>query len=236
MLRARSTTLALVCVLFLSFSGWAVEIDPKIDSHPVIDQVFAAYEKAFNSGDVKQIGELWKGDGEFINPMGDRILGREAIEKLFQDYFSRNPGVKLTIQVLSIKVEEEGRVVVAEVVPEVKPKPPGSLGTNKAKVVLVRSDDKWLIEGIKEEPYLPASYEHLKDLEWMVGSWTSQTPADAATDSDNPISINTTCQCTANKSFLTRTFNARLQDLEVQGTEVIGWDPQAKTIRSWMFE
>lgn len=177
MIRSRCMTSALVLILFLStMPVWAVEVDPKISSHPVIDQVFAAYEKAFGSADVKQIGVLWKTDGEFVDPLGNRIIGREAIEKLFQDYFSRNRSAKLVIKILSLKEEEQGRVVVAEVVSEVMPPPPGGLGKNEAIIVLVRSDDKWLIEGIKENVSLPASYEHLKALQWMVGTWTARRP------------------------------------------------------------
>ncbi len=214
----------------------ALEVAPKIDSHPVLDQVFAKYEKAFNAGDAQAIGALWKSDGEFVGPLGNRIVGREAIEKLFQDYFSRNQGAKLSIKVLSLKEEEQGRVVVAEVVPELSPPPAGKLGSNKATMVLIRSGEKWVIEGIQETPDLPASHEHLKALEWMIGSWTSRTAENEKAETEIPIALNTTCQWTANKSFLTRTFAARLQQLEVQGTEIIGWDPQAKTIRSWMFE
>ena len=135
------------------------------------------------------------------------------------------------------------------------PPPPGRIGPNKAAVVLVRSGEKWLIEGIKESLAEPASYEHLKALDWMVGSWSTQKPGEAseragseksaaekagaekpAAEEKDQISINCTCQWTANKSFLTRTFDTRLRLLELKGMEVIAWDPQSKTIRSWLFE
>ncbi len=83
---------------------------------------------------------------------------------------------------------------------------------------------------------MPASYEHLKALDWLVGSWSTQAPSSAEPDKASQISINSTCQWTANKSFLTRTFDTRMQQLDLHGTEIIGWDPRAKSIRSWLFE
>ena len=236
MLRINSTMTAVMFSLLLTISARAVETDQSTGSHPVINQVLAKYEKAFNAGDAKAIGALWKSDGEFIEPLGNKVVGRDAIEKLFQEFFTQNIGAKLSIKVLSLKETEEGRVVVAEIVPQVTPLPPGELGRNKATIVLVRSGDNWLIEGVKETPHAPLSYEHLKALEWLVGTWSTQTPASAESDKANQISINSTCQWTANQSFLTRTFTTHMQQLELHGTEIIGWDPQAQTIHSWLFE
>ncbi len=231
---SRMTMVAILGLIFTS-PARAVEIDKSVASHPIIEQVFGRYEKAFNAGDAKAIGALWKIDGEFIDPMGNKIVGREAIEKLFQDFFSRTPGEKLSIKIISLNEEEQGRVAVAEIAAEVSPPLPGRFGTNKTTIVLVRSGDNWLIEGVRERLDMPASYEHLKALEWLVGSWSTQAPS-AGPDKTSQISINSTCQWTANKSFLTRTFNTHAQQLDLQGTDVIGWDPQAKTIRSWSFE
>jgi uncharacterized protein (TIGR02246 family) len=232
----KTITPAIILALISFSSVQAVQTDQAKISHPVIEQVFAKYEKAFNAGDAKAIIALWQKDGEFVDPLGNRIVGTESIEKLFQDFFARNPGKKLTLNLLSLKEQEQGRVVVAEVVPEINPPLPNETGKNKATIVLVRSGEKWLIEGVKETPHLPASYEHLKALQWLVGSWTTKDGSNIEQEKTNPISINSSCQWTANKSFLTRTFNTRMQLLELNGTEVIGWDPQTKTIRSWLFE
>jgi uncharacterized protein (TIGR02246 family) len=228
--------MAVIICLISTNPAWAVEIDKSVAQHPVIDQIFAKYEKAFNAGDAKAIGALWTSDGEFIDPMGDKIVGREAIEKLFQDFFTRTPGEKLSIKVLSLKEEEQGRVAVAEIVAEISPPLPGRIGTNKTTIVLVRSGDNWLIEGVRERVDMPASYEHLKALEWLVGSWSTEAPSSAEPKKASQPSINSTYQWTANKSFLTRTFDTHVQQLDLHGTEIIGWDPRTKSIRSWMFE
>ena len=71
-------------------------------------------------------------------------------------------------------------------------------------------------------------YQHLKELEWMVGQWVDQ---------GDEVTINTTCNWTKNRNFMTRTFEVATSDgASLQGTQVIGWDPVAKRIRSWMFD
>jgi uncharacterized protein (TIGR02246 family) len=236
MFRINSTTAAFMLSLIYTFSAWAVETDKPTISNPVIDQVFAKYEKAFNAGDAKAIGALWEKDGEFVDPMGNRIVGREAIEKLFQDFFKMNPGRKLILKLLSLKEEESGKVVITQIIPVISPPLPGEPGQNKATIVLVRSGENWLIEGVKESLHQPAAYEHLKALEWLVGNWVAKSESAAEPEKTNQISINTTFQWTANKSFITRVFNTQTKQFELNGTEVIAWDPLSKSIRSWTFE
>ncbi|MGW8256580.1 MAG: YybH family protein [Thermoguttaceae bacterium] len=214
----------------------AVEVNSTVKPHPVIDQVFAAYEKAFDAADPKAIGQLWKSDGEFVDPLGNRILGREAVVKLFADFFSRHSGAKLSIKVLTLKVAEPGRVVVAHVLSKVTPPPFGQIGSHTATIVLVRKNDKWLIEGVKQTAHLPASYEHLKDLQWLIGSWTTNVTSDGAGNEKKSLTINADFKWTKNKSFITHSFTGHFGKLNLHGMEVIGWDPKAKTIRSWLFQ
>ena len=62
----------------------------------------------------------------------------------------------------------------------------------------------------------------------MVGSWV---------DEADDITVHTKCQWTKNKTFLTRSFAASAGDtILISGMQVIGWDPAAKQIRSWVFD
>jgi len=71
-------------------------------------------------------------------------------------------------------------------------------------------------------------YEQLKALEWLVGEWV---------DEGEESTIATKCGWTKNRNFLLRTFKVvTADDRELEGTQVIGWDPDAKRIRSWMFD
>jgi hypothetical protein len=96
--------------------------------------------------------------------------------------------------------------------------------------VYVQQGGKWLLDrvtdGADQPP--PSNYEQLKALEWMVGSWV---------DEDEEARVETECKWTKNRNFLTRSYSIIVGDqAELSGIQVIGWDPTAKTIRSWTFD
>jgi hypothetical protein len=65
----------------------------------------------------------------------------------------------------------------------------------------------------------------------MVGEWTG------AVSGSPHLSMHSACDWTANHSFLIRKFSVGGNDRNVRsGTEVIGWDPRAHRIHSWIFE
>ena len=96
--------------------------------------------------------------------------------------------------------------------------------------VNVKRDGKWLLDRVtdKVSEIVPSHYEQLKVLEWMVGEWTGTA--------DNA-EIELECNWTKNRNFLTRAFKISLDDgTDFSGMQLIGWDPAAKTIRSWTFD
>ena len=192
--------------------------------------MFQSYTKTFDAGDAKALAAFWKSDGEIVDAEGMQTVGRAAIEKMFADFFAKNPGSKTTIQLLSAKPEGEG-VIVADILPKINPPISKSIYQVGATVVLVKGKDgKWLIEGVREKNPVPASYEHLKQLEWLVGDWTvNPKKADHVVFSVN-------CHWTENKSFLICMFTIKHLDMVRHGTEVIGWDARERKIRSWMFD
>ena len=65
-------------------------------------------------------------------------------------------------------------------------------------------------------------------MAWLVGEW-----CDASAEATGA----TTVAWTKNKAFLTYGFKVSAPDMDdLEGTQVIGWDPAAGTIRSWMFD
>ena len=62
----------------------------------------------------------------------------------------------------------------------------------------------------------------------MIGTWVDQ-------DEENR--IETTCQWTKNQNFMTRWFTVSVRDrIDMAGVQIVGWDPAAKQIRSWVFD
>ncbi len=89
---------------------------------------------------------------------------------------------------------------------------------------------RWLLDRVTEKAKeaAPSRYEQLKPLEWMIGHWV---------DKDDKVDIETECQWTKNRSFITRSFTVAAEgQINLSGMQIIGWDPAAKTIRSWTFD
>jgi hypothetical protein len=62
----------------------------------------------------------------------------------------------------------------------------------------------------------------------MIGEWV---------DRDEDYSVKTSCRWTKNKNFIARSFAVSAGDLiELEGTQVIGWDADKQVIRSWLFD
>jgi hypothetical protein len=94
----------------------------------------------------------------------------------------------------------------------------------------VKRGGQWLIAHLteSESQAAPSPYSHLQELEWMIGTWKDNT---------SEAEVRTTCEWATNKTFLTRAFSAKSKDRgELEGTEVIGWDPIKGHIRAWIFD
>jgi uncharacterized protein (TIGR02246 family) len=217
-------------LMLISANCRAADDSASVEAKKIAGDFFKSYTKTFDSGDAKALSALWKSDGEVVNSEGMRILGRESIEKAFAELFTKNPGSKVTIELLSAKADGEG-VIVAEILPKITPPIDKSIYQTGAMVVLVKDKSgKWLIEGVRERNPIPASYEHLKQLEWMVGDWSVNAKK------AEHVTFSLHCHWTENKSYLICMYTARHLDVVRHGTEVIGWDAKEKKIRSWIFD
>jgi uncharacterized protein (TIGR02246 family) len=196
-----------------------------------VRHLLADMEEAFSKGDAKAMAACWTPTGDFASSVGGRIEGRENIEKVFQLSLLRAKNATLKMHLLSLRVVNQG-LAVADVVSEMKPAPVGQSGIAHATVVLVNSDKHWLIESAHETAVRATPViDPLKDLEWLVGTWTTEGGA-----TPDGIKVQSTCDWAANHSFLIRKFSASGGPLSHAGTEVIGWDPRTQRIRSWVFD
>ena len=164
----------------------------------------------------------------------DEAVGREEIEKEFAGTFKDLKDAKLEIDVKAIKFLSPNVAVESGTARTVCPKEEPDVSTYSA--LFVKRDGKWLLDRVtEEEPPAPATpppsnYEHLKDLEWMVGSWIDN-------DEDDDATIQTDCNWAKNKNFMHRSFAVVIGDqVNMAGMQIIGWDPAAKQIRSWVFD
>jgi uncharacterized protein (TIGR02246 family) len=188
------------------------------------------YVESYNRRDSKSMAGMWSPEAVYQDPStGEGVVGREAIAKQLDDVFAGAEDAKLAVTIDSIDfvspnvVIEKGvaDITYSEAAPE----------KFEYSAVHVKRDGQWLLDRVSEvevPPPPPSHYEQLKELEWMVGRWI---------DSDETATIQTDCAWTKNKNFLTRSFAVVVGDqIGMSGMQVIGWDPAAKQIRSWVFD
>ncbi|HVX11516.1 MAG TPA: SgcJ/EcaC family oxidoreductase [Pirellulales bacterium] len=196
-----------------------------------IEAEVAAYVEAFNAKDAAALAQHWSERGVYVRPSdGARLVGREAIQKEFATTFADRPDAVLAVKVETIRFVtsevaiEEGTALVTSA-PDTIP------SRTDYTAVHVKRDGEWQIDSIRETQ-LPESddsaSDRLAELAWLVGDWNDQSP-DA--------SLETKVTWTKNKTFLSYSFKISTSNVdELEGTQIVGWDPVLKVIRSWMFD
>lgn len=194
-----------------------------------IRQAVAGYVAAFNQGDARSLAALWSPEAVYTQPdTGEQAVGRAAIEKLFAQTFAASKGAKLEATTQSVKFVSPNVAIEQGTAKVLTAK--GEPAETEYSAVYVKREGKWLLDRVtEEEPLVPHSnYEHLKELDWMVGTWLDQ---------DEQSTIETTCHWAKNQNFLIRSFTVAIRDrVALSGMQIVGWDPAAKKIRSWVFD
>ncbi|HEV3261256.1 MAG TPA: SgcJ/EcaC family oxidoreductase [Gemmataceae bacterium] len=199
------------------------------DDDAAITKNRLAFVKAFHSGDAEALAALWTPDGDYMDESGRDLKGRAAIEKAFTAFFAENKGLKLRIDIGSVRFVTP-EVAIEDGTTDVIP--PGGAPPNRTRysIVHVKKDGQWQLASVRDAHFTPeTNYEHLRGLEWVVGEWadageTGQTAHLSFTWSDN-------------QNFLVNTFATTFKDITLaSGTQWIGWDPNAKHLRSWTFD
>jgi uncharacterized protein (TIGR02246 family) len=202
------------------------------DDEAAIRATGAKFLEAYNARDAKKLAALWSPEAVYVDPLtGEETIGRDAIEKVFADAFSDNQDVKLTTDDVTVEFVSPNVAIVRGTAHVTRPGE--AADDSEFTSVRVKQGGEWLIDRVteveKEKPQ-PSNYEHLKELEWMVGSWHDDDPRPT-------IEIQTDCEWTKNKNFLTRSFTFAIgNQVNKSGMQIIGWDPIAKQIHSWVFD
>lgn len=186
-----------------------------------------SYLEAFNKQDAAAVANFWSPDCvSTAEDSGQRTEGREAIREHFAAFFTEAPDARLAGQINHIQIVRpevalvEGRttLVLGDAEPVV----------SVFAATLVKDGNDWLIRNSRERdvPSPTSPHEALQDLEWLIGTWQDQSE-DAR--------VVTAVRWSPNRTFLIRSFAAQFAKEERQGTQIIGWDPLNRQIRTWIF-
>jgi uncharacterized protein (TIGR02246 family) len=190
----------------------------------------AKYVEAYNRRDTQTMALMWSPEAVYMDPRtGEGVMGREAIQAQFEHALAGQEDAKLAITIDSVDFVspnvaiEKARAVVSY------SGHPAEESTYSA--VHIKRDGQWLIDRLSESDVpapLPSNYEHLKPLEWMIGTWI---------DEDEKAGVQTDCEWTKNRNFITRAFSVSIgEEIDLSGIQIIGWDGSLAKIRSWAFD
>jgi uncharacterized protein (TIGR02246 family) len=187
-----------------------------------------AFVDAFEKGDAKAVAAFWAEDGDYADVNGRHLQGRSAIENAFKDFFTENKGLKLRIDVNSVRFVTPETAIedgITSVIPSDGAPPSQSRYSN----VHVKKDGQWVLLSVREAPYTPpGNYEHLRGLEWAISEWVDE--------GEGPEVDHATLEWAPENNFLISTQDVTVRDtLVARSTEWIGWDPATSQVRSWSF-
>ena len=187
-----------------------------------------ALMEAFNQRQPEKIGALWANDGVFYHPLtGQTSTGREEIIDYYRKQFAKQNG-KVDIVVHNVKMDQPNQATIEGFLKIYSNEKPLTQSAFRAQ--LVSENGKWLFKEITDivlEP-APSNFDHLKDINWLVGEWV---------DRDENIEITFNSKWDKYKNFLIQHFTSKIlgQD-QIEGQQIIGWDPIKEKIHSWVFD
>lgn len=207
--------------------------DADTDNKPELEdsmrEAIKSFGSAFNNRDAAAFASHWSLKGESIAPDGSRLVGREQIEQEYATFFAANENVKIELIDSSVEfispsiVKHTGlaRITVGEQEP----------GETLFETIWIDTENGWKIDSLKEAAVTApptSNYDKLAGLEWMIGGWSHAGPS-------SEYVVN--CRWTTNRNFIMRSYRVVSDgEPDLEGSEIIGWDPEKQVIRSWIFD
>ena len=229
-LASRFTTFFLVLSLTLALgSRVARAAEGDAERQFAVQKMAQAFVAAFEKGDAEAVAALWLPGGDYIDLTGRVFNGRQEIQDTFAETFAQSPGMKVRIEVASLKfltpqsAVEHGTTSILG--------PDGSvLSRANYTNMLVEKDGAWHLASVREAPYVPPSnYETLRSLEWAIGAWEH--------DATEGHIAGITFDWTPDNNFINSTRYVRVNGEELHnGSQTIVWNPATKQIESFSFE
>jgi uncharacterized protein (TIGR02246 family) len=209
--------------------AWAADAKPNGKEEMAILKKAEAFVEAFHTGDAKAVASHWAEDGDYTDQRGRTFKGRAAIEKIFKELFAENKGLKVRINIDSIRFVTP-EVAIEDGTTEVLPPKGGPPSRSRYTIVHVKKDGEWLVSSVRDAIFVsPTNYDHLRALEWAIGEWVAEAETGEG--------AHLTFTWAPHQNYIINTFMATFKNVSLgSGTQWIGWDPRAKTIRVWTFE
>jgi uncharacterized protein (TIGR02246 family) len=226
-MRRSMLTLAIALSMYSGRDAQAQEPKPSPDE-AAIHKAAIEFVDAYNAKDAAAIVALFSPKARVESSEGEVTEGSDQIKAGFEEVFKEEPKAMISLAMESLLfltsdvAIEQGATGFF---------PDGELLTTRSKylVVHLKKDGKWkMISARSMGEEIVSNYEFLRRIEFLVGEWV---------DEDAESTVDSKFHWDEGKNFLLHDFSVRRgKDVVQKGVQRIGWDPQAKRIRGWVFD
>ena len=226
-------------------------LGPAAAESPTVTEVRAmlrSYLRAFNRHDAAALAAHWSETGENVDLDSGVVTaaGRAAVRDVFAALFATDEGATIDIDLHAIRPIRDDVAVVDGV--SLIAFADGTPASSRFTAVVVKQGGQWVLENVREAaaPVAAAAARPLDALDWLVGVWEDDGPG---------LTAGMSCRWSPDRGFLVRTHviapdAAQPPRPAADGmpallptadhgpreiAEVIGWDPDQRAIRSWIF-
>jgi len=220
--------LALMIGSILMVSGVSAENTGLTPDEIAIRKAIESYEDTYNHGDASAAAEHWSLEGTYIGQDGKLAKGPNEIRPALGKLFAEHKGIQVKAALFDVELKSPDLAISKGLAVFQSP------GEENEEVLftatLVKENGTWKLSKVEEnDSQVPiATIAKLGELEWLIGDWVDQ---------DENASVETTYRWTKDYAFINSNFRVVVGDrVDLEGTQVIGWDPVAKKIRSWIFD
>jgi uncharacterized protein (TIGR02246 family) len=196
-----------------------------------IRNLLKAVTDAYNQADAKRLAAIFTDDALLFDPEGEEVRGRDAITQHYGEAFDMGPTCKIVEEVEEVHFLSPD---VASVIGHfhLDDEKGTALFSGRYSLIAVRKQDQWKLAELRDLANTSRDTVEkegrLRDLEWLVGEWIDEGEEGKGAS---------TVRWEEGKKFLVRKYSTQVAgEPGRSGTQWIGWDPQAKQIRSWVFD
>ncbi len=225
---ALRVALFLLVSSILVVSGVGAENVGISQDETAIRKAIESYVDAYNRGDASAAASHWSRQGSYLTQTGEYAKGPDKIRQAMEKFFAEHKGVQVKVALYDLQHQSADRAIAKGFV--VFSRPNEENEEDLFTATTVKEKGTWKILKVdEEESSVPlATIAKLGELEWLIGDWVDQ---------DEDSSVETTFRWTKDYASINGTFRITVGDsVDLEGTQVIGWDPVAKKIRSWIFD
>jgi uncharacterized protein (TIGR02246 family) len=224
----RKVALGLIITSLLAVSGVRAENSPIVQDQIAIRNSIASYVGAYNRGDASAAASHWSRNGSYLTQTGEYVKGLDKIKPALEKFFAEHKGIRVHVALFDVQRQSVDRATAKGFAVFHQPRQENQEVILKATEV--KEDGTWKLLKVQEEKSsVPlATIAKLGELDWLIGDWVDQ---------DQTGSVETTFRWTKDYAFITGRFRVIVGNrVDLEGTQVIGWDPVTKKLRSWIFD